>query len=306
MTTPADTLPNPHRAQSPAQHREMSQRFLVHAEHELAAKHRLQASEKIWGAIAHQYAAIAEQRGWYHEQHERFKDMARYLDKEQERTDLLLTLRGFESFHRNFYRNDMPSGDIRQGIAQARAYVEELEALRRSGPRPYTVESEHDQRTIENLTRIKPAMLETSERGFNNPRHLRRRRVQWGKGPTDTDHLTNGGTGSRRKGPKGGGAAPVMRPVPQPQQHTTGVVPTPARPAGQINPLTDIDTGATTFLDAPRPPKADALLGIQAGSAPPAARPQASAPPASQRPRRHQVRGSAYRGLPSGRRERRR
>ena len=46
-------LPKPRDVLSPEDHRTMSQRFLIHAEREMAAGRRRQASEKTWGAVAY-------------------------------------------------------------------------------------------------------------------------------------------------------------------------------------------------------------------------------------------------------------
>ena len=62
MTTTPE-LPPAAEAQGPDARRAMALRFLGHAEEELAKGHRLQASEKAWGAVAQQLKAIAEQRG---------------------------------------------------------------------------------------------------------------------------------------------------------------------------------------------------------------------------------------------------
>ena len=64
MTT-REELPRPGDEQSPDDHRKMSLRFLDHAERELRARRRLQASEKTWGVITHQLSAIAEQLDGY-------------------------------------------------------------------------------------------------------------------------------------------------------------------------------------------------------------------------------------------------
>ena len=53
VTMAMPELPNPRDVLSPEDHRAMSQRFLDHAERELAAGRRQQASEKTWGAVAY-------------------------------------------------------------------------------------------------------------------------------------------------------------------------------------------------------------------------------------------------------------
>ena len=160
----------------------MSQRFLVHAQRELNARRRLQASEKIWGAVAHQIAAIAEQRGWRHQGHDQLRHAVRYLAKEHARPDLEGGFRDFEGFHRNFYSNRTTSPEIQGGIERATRYVGELEAIRQAPMRPFTIDSPDAQVIVRRLTGREPLMQETRPRGFRDEANLRRRRTEWGKG----------------------------------------------------------------------------------------------------------------------------
>ena len=47
-----------------AQHQEISERFLSHAEEEFEKGDLLQASEKAWGAVAHYVKSVAKAAGW--------------------------------------------------------------------------------------------------------------------------------------------------------------------------------------------------------------------------------------------------
>lgn len=57
-------LPPPKQVQSPDDHMQISPRFLEHAWDELSKGERLQASEKVYGAVGHALAAIGKERGW--------------------------------------------------------------------------------------------------------------------------------------------------------------------------------------------------------------------------------------------------
>ena len=58
-------LPPPRENQPPAAHIDISTRFWQdHLPIELDNGNRLQASEKIWGSVAHTIIAIGKQRGW--------------------------------------------------------------------------------------------------------------------------------------------------------------------------------------------------------------------------------------------------
>ena len=50
-------------------HLETSRRFILQAEAELREGHRMQASEKAWGAAVHAIKAVAELYRWPHESH---------------------------------------------------------------------------------------------------------------------------------------------------------------------------------------------------------------------------------------------
>ena len=46
-----------------------SERLLVHAREMIEKGDRLQASEKIWGAVVHAIKAVARERGWSFTKH---------------------------------------------------------------------------------------------------------------------------------------------------------------------------------------------------------------------------------------------
>ena len=80
----------------------MSRRFVAHVRSELAKGHRLQSSEKVWGAAAHALKAIAIQRGWHHRGHDLMYGIATQLPAERGRPDLAARFGYTESHHRNF------------------------------------------------------------------------------------------------------------------------------------------------------------------------------------------------------------
>ena len=213
-TSNPDTLPNPHRVQSPEEHRAMSQRFLVHAQRELNARRRLQASEKIWGAVAHQLAAVAEQRGWMHQTHNQFRDAIHYLAKEHGRRDLVDNFSSLEGFHSNFYSNAQTSPEIQEGIEDATRYVADLEAIRQAPMRPFTIDSRRDQGIVRRLTGRAPSLQETRPQGFRDEANLRRRRTEWGQGEPD-DPLN--GVASQPTPPSPQGSAGSARQLPTEQ-----------------------------------------------------------------------------------------
>ena len=62
---------------------------------------------------------------------------------------------------------------------------------------------------------------------------------------------------TRASSPRASGSVPVALPVPDPQ--VAGPITPPTKvdpPAGQINPIADINIGLSNFLEAPKPPTA--------------------------------------------------
>ena len=68
-------------------HEPHSRRLMEHANQQLAKGDQVQASEKVWGAIAHQIKAIANQRGWKYETHQQVYGISGRLAKETEDPD---------------------------------------------------------------------------------------------------------------------------------------------------------------------------------------------------------------------------
>ena len=305
MTTP--TLPSPG-AQTPDNHRAIALRFLDHAQEELDKENRLQAGEKSWGAVAHQFKTIAQERGWQHESHILFSRMARYLTNEYGLSDSTLINKVAtidKHGHRNFYENEQLPEDLQTAINNAREVVLLLEELRHRPRRPYTIRHASDQDLVEDLTGWRFDLQHRRAGGFVNlppsGRQNRREHVHWGNHhPDDPDNPNPGGGGSRTGRPPSnppapaGGGTPVARPTPAPAPSTHPTVIT--RPA--LNPMTDIDTGAGMFLNAPKPPKNDILMGmLQQPSN--AARSKAMVP---QQPKKRRRVGGPR--LPSGHRDR--
>ena len=255
-TATPEELTNPGDEQSPDDHRQMSLRFLDHADRELKARRRLQASEKTWGAITHQLSAIAEHRGWLHESHGQFLEIARYLEKEYGSEGLLDRVKLAEANHVNFYHNRQPSPEIRRNIEQARRLVDDLEGLRQQSPRPYTIENSTDAATVYRLTgrNYQGSIPVTEQRGFINEARLMERSSKWGQHPPDTPEGEGGGAPEARRQPPGGGAPPTVL-------------------VQGASLALRLDIGAADLLESPKPPSNDVLF---LGATKVAERPKAS------------------------------
>ena len=127
------------------EHAQISRRFLEHARIQLAEGDRLQAAEKVWGAAAHALKAVGKQRGWKCDKHSSIFDIGEHLGREFDREGLLDRYMARADYvHRNFYENDRSIGSIRLALADVEKLADELETIRNSPPRPYTVRDSDD------------------------------------------------------------------------------------------------------------------------------------------------------------------
>ena len=116
-----------------ASHSTHSDRMAEHAKEQLDKGDRVQASEKAWGAVVHELARIARQKGKRLDSHGAVKDFIRQLaDKHNDRM-LWLLAGAVENAHTNFYKDTMKPSDIKLAIEAS----EQLRfLLRRYEPRP--------------------------------------------------------------------------------------------------------------------------------------------------------------------------
>ena len=152
----------------------MSQRFLDHAQAELDKGHRLQASEKVWGATAHALKAIALKRGWRNRSNTTIFDIGAQLGQEfAMEEDFAKYLALADSMHKNFYENNRRSGDIRLALEGTKQFVLVLDRVRSEPERPFTVRDAEDRERLGNLLGLprseRPAIGATDPRGFSRP-----------------------------------------------------------------------------------------------------------------------------------------
>ena len=97
---------------------------------------RLQASEKIWGAVAHILKAVANERGWEHDGHQRLRNVALHLQDHPAvaNPEIGTLLRSVEAFHRNFYNDNMAMEEIASGLADAANLVRLIDAANAAFP----------------------------------------------------------------------------------------------------------------------------------------------------------------------------
>ena len=126
-------------------HAQMARRFLEHARTGLQKGDRLQASEKVWGAAAHALNSIAVQRGWRHRSHSSVFDVGEHLGREFNREERFgIYLDRADAMHTNFYQNNRNEGATRLALADVEQFVDELDEIRASPPRPFKVRDSDD------------------------------------------------------------------------------------------------------------------------------------------------------------------
>ena len=148
---------------------QISRRLIQQARHELDRGDRLQATEKIWGALAQMLKAHGQQRGWMNlGSHRTVGHIARQLDDEYDEIAILRAYVPADNGHRNFYDNEMSPPEIADIITTVSTVLPELESALHERPRPYTIR-EGDLWRVRTLTgRQHLEVGDASPVGFSN------------------------------------------------------------------------------------------------------------------------------------------
>jgi hypothetical protein len=168
MTT-APALPEPGTA-SVGDRVQISRRLIQQASDELNRGDRLQATEKVWGALAQMLKAHGQQRGWMNlGSHRTVGRIAQQLDAECSDLNIINAYVAADNGHRNFYDNEMSPPEIEGIIVTVAGVLPELERALREPPRPFTI-GDIDQRwRMRTLTgRQYLEVGDTSPVGFSN------------------------------------------------------------------------------------------------------------------------------------------
>ena len=141
----------------PERDQEMSRHLLQQAEEELDKGDVMQASNKVWGAIAHAMKAIAQERGWNHRYHNHLRAEVSYLSLAWNRPDWVTTFSAIENLHINAYEHQRVVSEVRPHLELARTFCQDLTHTRRATPSTsghLTDDQQHAQaRFLRTLTR---------------------------------------------------------------------------------------------------------------------------------------------------------
>ena len=110
-------------------HWEISRRFIIQADAELAAGDLLQASEKGWGAAAHAIKAVAQERGWRHDSHAWLFGIADRLVAETGDPRIRRFFNVASETHKNFYEGGMSNETIASNLEDIRTLLDILDDI---------------------------------------------------------------------------------------------------------------------------------------------------------------------------------
>ncbi len=116
-------------------HEVHSERLLNHAREMLAKGDRLQASEKIGGAVAHAIKALADERGWPYLGHQDAGVITTYVAQQAGNDDIETYFAAVENLHRNFYEDVWELDVISRRLGVAEQLLALLNAANETMPR---------------------------------------------------------------------------------------------------------------------------------------------------------------------------
>ena len=170
MTT-AHALPEPGAASVQDRVR-ISARLIEQAREELDRGDRLQATEKVSGAMAQMLKAHGQRRGWLNlGSHRTVGHIARQLAAEYNDLGFVDAYVAADNGHRNFYDNEMSPPEIEGIIAVVARVLPELERVLGEPPMPFVIADVDQRWRVRTLTgRQDLEVGDASPTGFSNAR----------------------------------------------------------------------------------------------------------------------------------------
>ena len=111
------------------EHIQTAREFLYLSEQEFADGQRLQASEKLWGAVSHAILAIAQQRGWGYGSHNELIQAARRISEEQGDSTIYDKFRETRRLHANYYHGFLEDHELDELRPIAHDFIRRVLAL---------------------------------------------------------------------------------------------------------------------------------------------------------------------------------
>ena len=104
-------------------------KYLHDAQNLLEQGDFLQASEKLWGAVAQAAKAVAASRRWRHSSHRDLRAIVSRLRQETGDDDYLALFSFAESLHANFYEDFMVPADVKFYAEQIYRLIDKLRSV---------------------------------------------------------------------------------------------------------------------------------------------------------------------------------
>ena len=111
-----------------------SARMLEHAAEMIERGERLQASEKMWGAVAHRLIAFAKARGWPYKAHNDAIVIARHIADKTGNEQILDLFDSARGAHYNFYAKEYDLDQLAERLARIRRRMPMLDEADRALP----------------------------------------------------------------------------------------------------------------------------------------------------------------------------
>ena len=109
-------------------------RLLEHAAEMIALGDRLQASEKLWGAVAHRVKAFATGRDWPYRSHADGRAIVRHVTHHIGNPQISALFEVALGAHRNFYDDGWEDDEFAVALGEVRALIDLLDAAERELP----------------------------------------------------------------------------------------------------------------------------------------------------------------------------
>ena len=164
--TPALPEPGSARVEDRVQ---ISRRLIQQARDELERGDRLQAAEKVWGALARMLKAHGQQRDWLNlGSHRSVGHIARQPADEYDNGRILNACVAADNGHRHVHDNGMSPPEVEDIITVVANVLTELEIALSEPPRPFTIR-DGDLWRVRTLTGKQDLQVgDTSPTGFSN------------------------------------------------------------------------------------------------------------------------------------------
>ena len=142
-------------------HLKTSRRLIRQAGYELKRGDRVQACDKAAGAVAHGVKALAEQRYWRHDSHNRRRNIVHLLAAEYDLPDLSVLQDTADKLHDNFYEDLMYEPVVRERLVRVTGLLADFIELLEREPNPDFAPDHHQ---AQMLARLRLSEEEIAER----------------------------------------------------------------------------------------------------------------------------------------------